>query len=198
MPRDFSNESVANFLIRAFRAGTLRLRGNIYYFSGFFAKGSSRKIGFSSSGKFVNSKRIFFSRNVSFGRAPRIECYLNPETNVTGTIIFGQNTSFGDYFHAGSIEKISVGANVLGGSNILLVDHNHGSPSKDIALKNGTPPRDRPLTTKGPIIISDNVWIGDSVIILGGVTIGEGAIIAANTTVRADVPPHTIFSALKK
>lgn len=194
MSRDFSSESMANFLIRALRAGTLRLRGNAYYFLGFFAEGSSRKIGFSTAGKFVNSKRIFFSRSVSFGRTPRIECYLNPETGVTGRINFGENTSFGDNFHAGSIEYITIGNNVLGGSNILLVDHNHGSPSKDMTTKNLTPPRDRKLTTKGPIVVNDNVWIGDSVIVLSGVTIGEGAIIAANTIVRKDVAPYTILS----
>ena len=43
-----------------------------------------------------------------------------------------------------------------------------------------------------PIIIKDNVWIGLSAIILKGVTIGEGAIIAAGALVNKDVPPHTL------
>jgi acetyltransferase-like isoleucine patch superfamily enzyme len=42
------------------------------------------------------------------------------------------------------------------------------------------------------VIIEDFVWIGDSVTILPGVTIGEGSIIAANCTVVKDVPKHAI------
>jgi len=43
-----------------------------------------------------------------------------------------------------------------------------------------------------PIIIKDNVWIGMNAIILKGVTIGEGAIIAAGAVVNKDVPAHTL------
>jgi acetyltransferase-like isoleucine patch superfamily enzyme len=42
------------------------------------------------------------------------------------------------------------------------------------------------------IIIHDDVWIGSRAIILDGVTIGQGAIIAANTVVTKDVPPYAI------
>ena len=45
-----------------------------------------------------------------------------------------------------------------------------------------------------PIIIKDNVWIGMSAIILKGVTVGEGAIVAAGSVVTKDVPPHTIVA----
>ena len=42
------------------------------------------------------------------------------------------------------------------------------------------PPSKRKLTSKGAIIIEDNVWIGDKVTILSGVTIGVNSIIGAN------------------
>lgn len=53
---------------------------------------------------------------------------------------------------------------------------------------------DNPLdsASKGPIIIEDEVWIGTSVIILSGVTIGRGAIIGAGSVVTKDVPPFAI------
>ena len=47
--------------------------------------------------------------------------------------------------------------------------------------------------TKGPIVVGDDVWICDSCIILSGVTIGQGAIIAANSIVTKDVPPYAIW-----
>lgn len=47
---------------------------------------------------------------------------------------------------------------------------------------------------KGPIIIEDDVWIGERAIILSGVTIGQGAIIGAGTVVTKNVPPYAIFA----
>ncbi len=47
-------------------------------------------------------------------------------------------------------------------------------------------------TSKGPIIIKDDVWIGTDSIILSGVTIGQGAVIGAGTVVSKDIPPYAI------
>lgn len=47
-------------------------------------------------------------------------------------------------------------------------------------------------TTKGDIIIGNDVWIGRGATILSGVTIGDGAVIAANATVTKNVEPYTI------
>lgn len=47
---------------------------------------------------------------------------------------------------------------------------------------------------KGPIIIEDDVWIGERAMILSGVTIGQGAIIAAGSIVTKDVPSYAIFA----
>lgn len=46
--------------------------------------------------------------------------------------------------------------------------------------------------SKGPIIIKDDVWIGDRAFILSGVTIGQGAIVAAGSVVVKDIPPYSI------
>ncbi|ESY56089.1 MULTISPECIES: CatB-related O-acetyltransferase [unclassified Mesorhizobium] len=48
------------------------------------------------------------------------------------------------------------------------------------------------LRTKGPIIVGNDVWIGTRAIILAGVTIGDGAVIAAGGVVTKDVPPYAI------
>ena len=46
--------------------------------------------------------------------------------------------------------------------------------------------------TKGPILVKDDVWIGENVLILSGVTIGKGAVIAAGSVVVKDIPPYAI------
>lgn len=49
-------------------------------------------------------------------------------------------------------------------------------------------------TSTKPTVIEDNVWIGNKAIILKGVTIGKGAIVAAGSVVTADVPAHTLVA----
>lgn len=45
---------------------------------------------------------------------------------------------------------------------------------------------------KGDLVIGNDVWIGYNATLMAGITIGDGAIIAANATVSKDVPPYTI------
>ena len=51
---------------------------------------------------------------------------------------------------------------------------------------------EQPLTTKGPIIIEDEAWLGYGVIVLSGVRIGKGAVIGAGSVVTKDVPAGAI------
>jgi acetyltransferase-like isoleucine patch superfamily enzyme len=45
---------------------------------------------------------------------------------------------------------------------------------------------------KGPVIIDDDVWVGENVLILSGVHIGQGAVLAAGAVVVSDIPPYAI------
>ena len=46
--------------------------------------------------------------------------------------------------------------------------------------------------TKGPVILEDDVWVGDQALIMSGVRIGQGAVIGAGSLVTKDVPPYAI------
>lgn len=50
------------------------------------------------------------------------------------------------------------------------------------------------VKSKGPIVIRDDVWIGERSMILSGVTIGQGAIIAAGSIVTKNIPPYAIYA----
>jgi len=43
-----------------------------------------------------------------------------------------------------------------------------------------------------PIVIGDDVWIAASAIVLGGVTVGDGAVVGAGAVVTKDIPPYSI------
>ena len=48
----------------------------------------------------------------------------------------------------------------------------------------------------GPVVVGEDAWLGTGVVVLPNVTIGEGAIVGANSVVAADVVPHTIVAGL--
>ena len=54
------------------------------------------------------------------------------------------------------------------------------------------PPLQRPLYSKGPVIIEDDVWLGEKVSVMPGVHIGRGAIIGANSVVTKDIPDYSV------
>jgi len=49
-------------------------------------------------------------------------------------------------------------------------------------------------TVAGPLVVEDRVWIGARCVIAGALTIGEGAIVAANSLVTGDVPPRAVVA----
>jgi len=56
----------------------------------------------------------------------------------------------------------------------------------------GTEQREGQTTSKGSVVVGNDVWIGTGTTIMPGVKIGDGAVIAANSHIVADVPPYGI------
>lgn len=111
----------------------------------------------------VNGKVTGLSKRVSFGDY----CNLN-----SGAAVLGKGeVKFGDYFHTGH--------------NLTIITQNHNFDNSDAIPYTGY------ITTE-PVEFKDFVWCGHNVTIMPGVTIGEGAIIAAGSVVSRDVPDYAI------
>jgi acetyltransferase-like isoleucine patch superfamily enzyme len=106
-------------------------------------------------------------------------------------IKIGNNVIFNTDIHIGCIDKIEIGNNCLFASRIYITDHHHGEPTLEMLQ---FAPKDRPLSSKGPVIIKDNVWVGEGVAIMPNVTVGENSIIATNAVVTKDVPPNCVVA----
>jgi hypothetical protein len=106
-------------------------------------------------------------------------------------IEIGENVEINDDVHIGATEKIIIGDNVLIASKVYISDHNHGSYKGEEQDSPMSMPKKRKIYSS-PIKIERNVWIGEFVSILQGVTIGEGAIIGTMSVVTKDIPPYTI------
>lgn len=117
------------------------------------------------------------------------DCYKG--VDFKPSIIIGNNVSFSDNCHIGAINQIKIGNNVLFGSNVYISDHFHGeTENNDLTLH----PLDRILYSKGPVIIEDDVWVGDSVSIMPNVTIGHSCVVGANSVVTKSFPPYCIIA----
>jgi acetyltransferase-like isoleucine patch superfamily enzyme len=94
-------------------------------------------------------------------------------------------------------EKLEIGNFVSIANNVTFIlggNHNlHTSLTYPIYSKFISENPDRDAKSKGPIIISDDVWIGFGAIILSGVSIGKGAVIAAGSVVVGDLEPYGIY-----
>jgi acetyltransferase-like isoleucine patch superfamily enzyme len=100
-------------------------------------------------------------------------------------LIIGQNCNIGDETHITCANYIQIGDNLLTGRRCLITDNSHGGMTlEELAIA----PIDREVKSKGPVIIGNNVWLGERVCILPGVQIGDGAVIAANAVVTHNVP----------
>lgn len=111
----------------------------------------------------------------------------------TPHIEIGKNCHFGIGTHITAIVGIVIKDNLLTGSNVLITDNAHGYFNTETI---NIAPIERPLVSKGMVQIGSNVWIGNNVCILPGVTIGDGAIVAANCVVTHDVPPYSIVAGI--
>ena len=77
---------------------------------------------------------------------------------------------------------------------LFIIDVNHDYKAVFQGYITGISENDRPekIRRKGQIIIQNDCWLGHGVTVLGGVTIHDGAVVAANSTVTKDVPPYAI------
>ena len=108
---------------------------------------------------------------------------VNHFTTVTKYTYLGTNCHFNGMKIVGC-GKVEIGDNFHSGEGCLLITQNHNYNGKAL-------PYDETYKCKD-IVIEDNVWIGSRVIILGGVKIGEGAIIQAGTVVSQNIEKYAI------
>ena len=136
--------------------------------------------------------RIKFGKGFTSGVGMRIDVPYAKSANQT-IIEIGENVQVNDYVHITAVNSVKIGNNVLIASKVFITDHNHGGYNEEHTPQShpDESPADRPITFKG-VTIEDNVWIGEFVSVLPGVTIGKGAIIGSMSVVSKNIPPDTI------
>jgi acetyltransferase-like isoleucine patch superfamily enzyme len=144
-------------------------------------------------GKFLllqGGQHIDLADFVSMGRGLVVEAFDQfHDQSFTPCIKIGNYVNIGDYSHLSCANSIIIKDNVRMGRKVFITDNSHGSFTREqLDIR----PNYRPLISKGPVIIEENVWIGEMVCIMPGVTIGRGSIIGANAVVTKSIPPYSI------
>lgn len=120
----------------------------------------------------------------------RIAKYAGKNVNIEQYVVYGEEFEIGDNstvgFRSDIYGPVIIGRDVMLGPEVAIYTHNHAHDDIDI------PMIQQGYTESKPVFIDDDVWIGRRVLIMPGVHIGTGAIIAAGSVVTKDVEPYSI------
>ena len=101
-------------------------------------------------------------------------------------IVIGNRVTATASLTLGAHEEIRIEDDVMFAGNVHLTDGFHGFENVD------EPYKYQPIFRIAPIVVKRGCWIGQNVVILPGVTIGEQSIIGANSVVTKDIPARSI------
>ena len=134
---------------------------------------------------------INLGTSLTTGVGCRLEAFCT-EKRVGDKIIFGHDVQINDYVHISAIYRVEIGDGVLMASHVYISDNSHGiyEGSYDDSSPL-TPPKERKYISK-PVKIGNNVWLGEGVIVMPGVEIGEGCVIGAHSVVNKTIPAYSI------
>lgn len=147
---------------------------------------------FGHVGLIKGSEYISIGKNCFFGDGFHLTAWDNRlYKGSVPNMLIGDNCCFGLENHITCANEIIIGDGCLTGKWVTISDNNHGNTDIEDLKKS---PLYRTITTKGPVKIGKNVWIGEKATILSGVTIGDGVVVAANAVVCNDVPSYCVVA----
>lgn len=160
--------------------------------------GCIRKFWYQTQGMRVGSQtklppiHVTWPHKVSIGRNCNIEhgVYFKYDGiwSKGVSIDIGNNVFIGSNSEFNIKKQIRIGNDCLIGSGSRFIDHDHGV-SLGYLIRNQNCPENE-------IVIGDDVWIGCNVVVLKGVSVGNGAVVAAGSVVNKPIPPFEIWGGI--
>jgi acetyltransferase-like isoleucine patch superfamily enzyme len=133
---------------------------------------------------------VIFGRKMHLGKYAQIICSSDncvrlttwPSKQADGEIHIGDYCLISPGVRISAAESIRIGDNCMLAANVYISDSDwHGIYN-----------RIRPFRCTKPVVIENNVWLGERVIVNKGVTIGENTVIGAGAVVTKDIPANSI------
>lgn len=131
-----------------------------------------------------NQRNIIMSKGFTCG----YNCRLSAGSDIVGgKIIFGKNFTMGDNCQLEGQGGLTIGDDVLLASRVFIGTTSHGKYVGERQDSPTTKPNERKIYYQS-VEIGNNCWIGNGVVILSGVTIGNGCIGGANSVITKNIP----------
>lgn len=140
-------------------------------------------------------------------RHPQASAIIGQNSLVAGILVMetsGSRITIGNNVFVGGdtlidcVDSIRIGDDVLISYQVIIMDSDNHSLRASERIGDLQRWRmqkyDWSRVSRAPVQIHDKAWIGARAIIIKGVTIGEGAVVAAGAVVTSDVPPYTIVA----
>lgn len=129
----------------------------------------------------LRNGRIEIGENTLFQQ----HCWLTLDLD-RAQIKIGANGFFNLGVMIAAQDSITIGDWAMIGNGCFIGDaaHRFSDPETPVPLQG--------FTSKGPVSIGDNCWLGVNTVVTSGATIGERCVIGANSVVTSDIPPHSI------
>jgi len=172
-----------NFFVRALSWSARKLR-YFYWLRRFFAFGKGSVI--DSPSYIYGGSSIDIGENVNVWRFGRIEAFSSDSSDKKIKLTIGDGTKIHPFVHIGAALSVEIGQGCLIASNVFISDHDHDF---DMQFE---PPWNTGKLEASPVCIGDYVWLGEKVMVLKGVNIGEKSIIGAGSIVTRDIPPYSV------
>lgn len=129
---------------------------------------------------------LVFGNNVTVARGAHIRPSGYYGRDVGKGLRVGDNSNIGAMCYIGASGGIEIGRNVLMGPSVILLSEEHNIDGAVEIKKQGI--------RHAPTKIGDGAWIGARAVILGGVRVGAGAVVAAGAVVTKDVADNTVVA----
>ena len=135
----------------------------------------------------LSAQGISFGRDVSIGAGTRIRPSSYYGGEIGEGMRLGHRSSIASGCFVGCSGYVDIGDDVMVGPNVSIFAENHVASSTASTIKSQG-------VERSFVTIERDVWIGSGSVILPGVTIGQGAVVAAGSVVAKDVPRWSIVA----
>ena len=145
------------------------------------------------------SKHVYFGKNVRIVNPQYIDmggqvfidddvelCVNQTMPGVTPKLLIGNRVHFGKMNRIGCYNRIIIENDVLFAPHVHISDRNHGFEDIHIPISR------QKVTSKGPVVIGAETWLGFGCQVMSGVKIGRHCVIAAGAVVVKDVPDYCV------
>ena len=133
-----------------------------------------------------NAKDISLGEGITLCGGAWIDCFRSyAGVDFEPRLEIGDGTYIGHRSHIMAIGRMTIGKDVMIADGVYISDNLHGYENPAVRVQ------DQPLK-HAPVIIEDEVWLGENVCVLPGVTIGKHSVIGSNSVVTRSIPSFSV------